>query len=112
LNAGRLLSFRKRLSSGGKLISLDALVASDDWVRGQSDSQTILLGYAQSWALFRMFMEERPKALQTYLELIQARKTPDYRLDDFRQAFGNDVDKLQKHYADYVKQLLEADSRR
>ena len=44
---------------------------------------TALLGYAQSWALFRMLMEERPKQMRAYLTLIWDRRTSEHRLTDF-----------------------------
>jgi hypothetical protein len=111
MNQERILN----LSDGGKArdgpIPLRSLIGTDQWVRGPSNVQAVLLGYGQSWALFRMLMEERPKAMRAYLELIKDRRTPDYRLDDFRQAFGNDLDQLQQHYLDYVKQLIQQEYR-
>src|SRR5205085_539242 len=65
----------------GKLLSLTDLVKNDQWAR---NSKTLLLGYAQSWALFRLLMEERPKALRSYLTLVYPRRGPEQRLTDFR----------------------------
>jgi hypothetical protein len=93
------------------LMPMSVLLESDHWFRGQTNAQTVLLGYAQSWALFRLLMEERPRAMRTYLELIKDRRTPDYRLDDFRQAFGTDMVKLQQHYLKYVKQVIQQEYR-
>ena len=46
---------------------------ADDWLRGANED-TILVGYAQSWALFRMLMDERPDALRKYLTTIYPRR--------------------------------------
>jgi hypothetical protein len=110
-NRERILGLVSGSKSTGGLLPLDLLVDSDDWLHGQSDTQAVLVGYGQSWALFRMLMEQRPKAMRTYFELIKKRKTPDYRLDDFRQAFGNDLDKLQKQHHEYVKQIVQQNYR-
>src|SRR5437868_13748088 len=60
LNPERLINLRIAMNGHGGFIRLRALIESDEWVRGQTDTGVILLGYAQSWALFRMLMEERP----------------------------------------------------
>ena len=85
----------------GKFIPLKVLV-KEDWRTG-----AVLLGYAQSWALFRMLVQERPKEMRNYLTEIYSRRTPDYRLDDFRQAFGNDLNALEQQYFAYLRDLVE-----
>ena len=72
------------------------------------DAASILPGYAQSWALFRMLMEERPAALRGYLELVRARRTPDHRLADFAECFGADLDRLELRHEQYMKEQVEA----
>ena len=74
--------------------------------RGNEDGPMMLLAYAQSWALFRMLMEERPTALRQYLSLIRPRRTPDHRLTDFQQVFG-DVSALQRRHEAYVRGLVQ-----
>jgi hypothetical protein len=106
-NQERILRLINGTKTKNGLMPLEALIESDDWLRSQSTTQGVLLGYAQSWALFRMLMEQRPKAMQNYLELIKKRKTSDYRVDDFRQAFGKDLEKLQNQYLEYVKQVVQ-----
>jgi hypothetical protein len=90
----------------GPFLPLRALAGSDDWLRRTTQIPQILLGYAQSWALFRMLMEDRPRALRQYLALIHDRRTPDHRLADFAQAFGGDLDQLEKRYHDYMKAVV------
>jgi hypothetical protein len=88
----------------GPLIKLSDLVTRDDWMR---DTKTALLAYAQSWALFKMLMEERPGQLRKYLEANYSRKTPDRRAADFATAFGVEVDRLELRYLEFVKEQVE-----
>ena len=67
---------------------------------------TVLLGYAQSWALFRMLMEERPRELRRYMETLYARKTGDHDLDDFHLAFGKEFNLLELRFGEYVKEIV------
>ena len=87
-------------------IPLRDLIQSDDWIRKATRTEQIVLGYSQSWALFRLLMDERPKQLQAYLRLIRDRKTPDHRLTDFGTAFGADLGKLEKRYQAYMHAIV------
>ncbi len=89
----------------GQLVPLRRLVTGDGW-KGASRQETLLF-YAQSWALFQMLMEERPQVLFHYLRTIYSRQTADHRLTDFREAFGADLEALDKRLAEYVRRLLE-----
>ena len=73
---------------GAPFIPLRDLIRSDDWIRKAKRTDQIVLGYSQSWALFRLLMEERPEQLRAYLRLIHDRRTPDHRLADFGSASG------------------------
>jgi hypothetical protein len=90
----------------GAFIPLRTLLASDDWLHRATGVNQVVLGYAQSWALFRLLMEERPQALRRYLAAIASRRTPEHRLEDFVQAFGNDLAGLEKRYHLYMKDLV------
>jgi hypothetical protein len=90
--------------SQGHRIPLRDLITSDEWLH--KDFQTVLVGYAQSWALFRMLMEERPQALRSYLALIYGRRTSDMRLADFVQAF-HDFNRLEVRFDEYMNELVE-----
>src|SRR5262249_36134949 len=94
-NPARLNTLASVLGHNGTLIPLRSLVVEDDW-RQRTD--TVLLGYSQSWGLFRMLMQERPAALRNYLALIWPRRTPEHRLTDFGQVFGPDLDRLEQRY--------------
>ena len=88
----------------GSYIPLRALVSSDDWLRKAKTVDQVVLGYSQSWALFRLLMEERPRALRRYLALVYPRRTPDHRLADFVEAFG-DLTALEKRYQEYLREV-------
>jgi hypothetical protein len=99
------------IQSQSQLLELHELVEDDQWLGGKGDPRTVLLGYAQSWALFRLLMEERPRALAAYLRLIYDRPTRDRRLADFEQAFGRDLSRLGRRYREYLTELASRRSR-
>jgi hypothetical protein len=104
-NPGRIALLASTLRRGGKLIPLRTLIDDDGW---RDSSSEVLLGYSQSWALFRMLMQQRPAALRAYLGLIFPRRAAEHRLTDFCQAFGNDLNGLEQHYLAYVRQLTQS----
>src|SRR5262249_39690277 len=81
------------------------------WLRKATGVDRIILGYAQSWALFHLLLEERPRELRRYLTLIYDRRTPDHRLADFAQAFGADLDRFEKHYQAHMRDLVREQAR-
>jgi hypothetical protein len=87
-------------------MALRALVENDDWARKAKTVDGVLLGYSQSWALFRLLMEERPRQLRAYMKLARERRTPDHRLADFGEAFG-DLRKLERRYREYLREVAE-----
>jgi hypothetical protein len=86
-------------------LPLAELIGKDDWIHKPASADAVLQGYSQSWALFQMLMEERPRALRKYLSMIYQRKTPDHRLADFAECFG-DVAKFEALYQDYVRRIV------
>jgi hypothetical protein len=97
--------------SDATFIPLRALIQSDDWIRKAKRTDQVILGYSQSWALFRLLVEERPKQLQAYLRLIHDRKTPDHRLTDFGTAFGSDLGKLEKRYLATMREIVHREKK-
>jgi len=85
-------------------IKLRDLLEHDDFMK---DTKTALLAYAQSWALFKMLMEERPGQLRKFLELSYPRRTHDHRSTDFAAAFGIEVERLELRYQEYMKEQVE-----
>jgi hypothetical protein len=103
-NPERMKALTNQVRGKGHFLSLAVLVGSDDW---RKEAGTMMLGYAQSWALFRLLMEERPQALRSYLALIYSRRAPEHRLTDFRQVFGADLSRLARRYQDYLHELVD-----
>jgi hypothetical protein len=91
----------------GQLLSLRELLESNAWREDKRGHKIIAIGYAQSWALFRLLIQERPEAMRTYLRLIYSRRTPDRRLADFQQAFGTDLFRLERRYGEYLQELVQ-----
>ncbi len=94
----------------GTFIPLRALLASDDWLRKAPDVRQVLLGYSQSWALFRMLMEQKPRSLRNYLTLLYPHRTPEHRLADWVQVFGTDLATFEKQYFDYMRNLVRREA--
>ncbi len=60
-NAQRAGTLAGPARGNGPFLPLRDLLTSDNWMRKAPSVQQVLLGYAQSWALFRMLMEQRPR---------------------------------------------------
>src|SRR5439155_21426357 len=95
----------------GQFIPLRVLIANDDWLRKSQHLGTAVLGYAQSLALFRMLMEEKPADLKKYLATIYNRRSPESRLLDFAECFGKDLDKFERHYVSYLQKAAATQAR-
>ena len=108
LNPDRLRPLAASVRGKRKLLPLRALLEGDRWMRGRDAARSAEMGYAQSWALFRMLMDEQPRALRRYCELIYPRQTAEHRLADFVQVFGADLAKLEQRHRAYVKRVVEA----
>jgi hypothetical protein len=106
LRVGQLAAQKR---GDGPFIPLANLIGSDEWLR-RGDPGTILVGYAQGWALFRLLMEERPAELKKYLTMVYPRRTPEHRLSDFVECFGN-VEKFELHYREYIKELVRQEAK-
>jgi hypothetical protein len=89
------------------LIPLRDLIASDAWLHDAKSFNDVLLGYAQSWALFRMLMEERPQAMRSFLAAIYNRRGIVHRLGDFAEAFGSDFGRLDLRHQQYIDEVLQ-----
>jgi hypothetical protein len=105
-NPDRMASLAEVVQSHGNFLSLRELLESDRWLRDQKDQRTILLGYAQCWALFRLLMDERPQGLKSFFAQIYGRQTSERRLADFEQHFGSAAS-LERRYAEYLDQLAQ-----
>ena len=108
LNPERLRPLAAGVRRRLKLLPLRALVESDQWLRGPDGGRNAPVGYAQSWALFRMLIDEQPKALRRYCEVIYPRQTAEHRLADFTQVFGTDLAKLERRHRAYIRRVVDA----
>ena len=106
VNPQRTPALQKAAKGERRFLPLSSLVRNDDWLRKAIRTEDVLLGYAQSWALFRMLMEERRAQLKAYLTLIHPRRGPELRLEDFRQAFGTDLGPLERRYNEYLHAMV------
>jgi hypothetical protein len=102
-NPERVMVLAAQNNGNGPFIPLQALVTTDNF---HHDTRLALLAYGQSWALFRMLMEERPKELRRLLTTMYSRRTPEYRLADFTEVFGIDVARLETRYHAYIRELV------
>jgi hypothetical protein len=86
-------------------IPLRKLVESERWMRIK-DAKLFSRHYAESWALFSMLMEERPRALRVYFDLIYSRQTNERRAADFEEAFGTSWAEHDRNFEQYVKRIV------
>jgi hypothetical protein len=110
-NPMRVGTLAVQVRGKGQLFPLKNLIQSDDRLRHGTTTGQVVLGYAQSWALYRLLMEEKPEQLRRYLNLIRTRRTPDGRLDDFVTAFGGFA-KMDARYQEYILELVEREAPR
>jgi hypothetical protein len=104
-NPGRIETLANFFGGRYHYIKLEDLITTEMWMR---DAGTAVMGYAQSWALFRMLMEERPNEFRKYLARIYTRKSSGLRLADFQWAFGRDLQRLELRYQEYMRELVQA----
>jgi hypothetical protein len=106
-NHERIAKLAEALRGKTRLFNLQYLLTNDAWATVKDEDQRMLVGYAQCWAHFRMLMEEQPKAMRAYLELIHPRRTPEHRLTDFQQVFGADLNRMEQRHTRYLKDLVQ-----
>jgi hypothetical protein len=109
LNPERIDTLIPQVSKAKGWISLEDLIGSDDWLRGKCPQP--ILGYAQSWALFRMLMEEHPHKMPGYLQRVYRQQAPGRRVQDFLDSFGMDLPRMQLRLGEYMKDLIDRHSR-
>lgn len=86
----------------GQFIPLTELLGGERWLQ----TKEVYLGYSQSWALFHFLMHRHPRELQKYMALIEPRRTPENRLGDFQEAFGNIAD-FERRYHAYIGDIIK-----
>lgn len=106
VNQGRLSQFLSYLSRRPP-DSLAGLISDDKRFR---DPRHNLDAYAEAWALTYYLLRQHPKQYVAYLRLLSRKKPllwddPATRLDEFKQAFGPDLDRLDAEFVRYMKRL-------
>jgi hypothetical protein len=111
-NPGRAGTLAGPARGRGEFLPLRALASGDDWLRKATTVDQVVLGYAQSWALFRLLIREQPKQLRAYLQTIYPRRTSEHRLADFVAAFGGDLPKLERRFRAYLYEVVRKEASR
>ncbi len=105
VNRERLIWFRNYLSDRRPVNSLETFLKSD------RPFQTATLdAYSEAWALSFYLIETRPVDYARYLQTLSehaadSQDTPDQRLDDFREAFGQDLTLFEANYLRFMRRL-------
>jgi hypothetical protein len=95
---------RTLVAAQGRRIPLREMLSSDEW--RMRDLGTLALGYAQSWALFKLLMEEQPHHLAAYCALVSSRRAGGLRFNDFAKIF-EDYPRLELRYEQYLQEQVE-----
>jgi len=103
VNRNRLVQFREYLPNRPPG-SLKSLLADDKRIR---DTRTAIDAYAEAWALTYYLIRQKPKQYVAYLKMLAEKPPmvwddPETRLTEFRQFFGDDLEKLD---GDFVRQM-------
>ncbi len=106
LNRERFVWFGNYRKSRRPAKSLQAFVSSDEMF----ESAGVLDAYSQGWALTFFLVETRSSQYARYLKLVAARPplqeyTAPQRLQDFQQAFGNDLELLDAAFLRFMDGL-------
>ena len=102
VNAPRLATFRAYLSKRPN-DALVQLLQNDDRLR-------TLEGYAESWALNYFLINAKQKQFQNYMQVLAAKPplvtdAPEDRVAEFRAAFGNDLEALDKEFVRFMSRV-------
>ena len=105
INRDRYLHFRNYQAARRPPKSLEEFVKGDEFFQAAT-----LDGYAQAWALTFFLLETRQQQYSDYLKRIAARPPlqpyeSEARLDDFRQAFGDDLAQLDADFLRFMSGL-------
>jgi hypothetical protein len=116
VNHERLVEYRQA-DRVRRLIPLETFIASDRHFGGDS----VLIAYAESWALIHYLLHERPEQLQRYIGLLKERgdaaseklsdslvadsPIADSRVADFKEAFGSDLPAFETAWTAYMAEI-------
>ena len=105
INYDRLRDFNKSFPTRTR-DSLADLIRNDKKFQGDH----AIFAYAESWALVYFLMEKRQKELISYMKFMSQKKpldydTPDARLTEFKDFFGEDLVLLDREFISFIRQL-------
>jgi hypothetical protein len=103
VNRTRLLQFRQYLRKRPR-DSLETLLSSDDRFH---DTSSALDAYAEAWALTYFLLNQHEAKYLEFLDNLSKKKPlfwdePATRLEEFRQAFGEDLEKLDRAFVRFM----------
>ncbi|WP_166824844.1 DUF1570 domain-containing protein [Thalassoroseus pseudoceratinae] len=105
INRERLIWFRNYLVERRPENSLEAFLQSD-----QLFQTATLDAYSQAWALSFYLIETRPVEYARYLQTVtkrasESKATSSQRVDDFREAFGQDLRLFEANFLRFMRRL-------
>ncbi|REJ67464.1 MAG: DUF1570 domain-containing protein [Planctomycetota bacterium] len=105
INPSRLSRFRSYQSERGP-DSLRELLRTDERLQ---NSEGVLEAYAESWALVHFLLKRYPDEFVEYMQMLSqktplVRSTPEERLEEFEQIFGN-LDRLDREFVTQMRKL-------
>ena len=106
MNRVRLAEFRQ-FQSRRPADSLVTLVSNDDRFRA---ARTAPEAYAEAWAWNYFLIRTRLKEYLAYMRQLSDKKplrydTPEERIAQFKQAFGDDLEKLDAEFLRYMRSV-------
>ena len=105
INPARFDGFRRYVAAGRKRGSLRQLIAGDSGI-----TRNIHNFYAEAWALSYFLLETRSQNYSKYLRIVSGRDPlKPYpardRTADFQQAFGTNIDRLERDFLRFMSRL-------
>jgi hypothetical protein len=87
--------------------ALQRLLTEDSLLRKED---SMIQGYAESWALFHFLTQSNPKGMVKYLQLIRAtpigfQSNGKERLDMFLVCFGDDLEKIDRGFLKHIQKI-------
>ena len=106
LNYDRLQQFRSYLSRRPSQ-SLTNLIRDNSSFQ---NLETAKDAYAEAWALTYFLLQQKSRMFMSYLDRLREKPplvydSPETRIEDFRQAFGGDLEQLEQEFLRYVSRL-------
>lgn len=104
LNPFRIRQFREYVARRRKPDALVSLISTD---KRLVESETLADAYAEAWALSYYLIRTKPTAYKKYLHQIALKPRlnwdkPETRIAEFKKAFGDDLQKLDRRFLKYM----------